>query len=161
MAYDYHQPNECANEDRVRMLSFEEQNKENHRITELSNVLRYLVKDRSMCDSGTCCDLFYRYLDELLNHIDGVEKKMYPPILTSGDQDHINMVNNFMEGSQQIKRIIKQYKRHWCAPADKILKISDHVMFLKETDGLFDLVLERLQDETEKLYPVVRKLAQD
>ena len=139
------------------MFSLEELNQENHRITELSNVLRYLVKDRSMCDSSTCCDLFYRYLEELHSHIDGVEKQLYPPILTSGDQDSNIVVNNFMEGSQQIKRIIKQYKKHWCA-RDNTLKINNHASFVEETDDLFDLVLERLQHETEKLYPLVRHL---
>ena len=139
------------------MHTFQELNKENHRITELSNVLRYLVKDRTMCDSSTCCDLFHRYLDALQSHIDGVEKEMYPSVLTSGDQESNIIVNNFMEGSQQIKRIIKQYKNHWCA-RDNTLKINDHDLFVQETDSLFDLVLERLQDETEKLYPLVRRL---
>jgi hypothetical protein len=45
------------------MITYEELNEQNHRITELSNVLHYLFKDRSMCDTGSCCELFYRYVD--------------------------------------------------------------------------------------------------
>ena len=141
------------------MISYDQLNQENHRITELSNVLRYLVKDRSMCDSQTCCDLFHRYLTELLGHIDGVERALYPPLLTMGDQTAQNSVNNFMEGSQQIKRIIKQYKTNWCGP-NQTLRVADHPAFLLETDSLFDVVLQRLQDETEKLYPLVKGLKQ-
>ena len=141
------------------MISYDQLNQENHRITELSNVLRYLVKERSMCDSQTCGDLFHRYLAELLSHIDGVERELYPPALTLGDQVAQNLVNNFMEGSQQIKRIIRQYKANWSG-AKQTLRVADHQAFLDETDSLFDLVLQRLQDETEKLYPLVKNLQQ-
>jgi hypothetical protein len=40
------------------MITFEELNTQNHEITELTNVLSYLLADRAMCDTDICCDLF-------------------------------------------------------------------------------------------------------
>ncbi len=140
------------------MISYEALNKQIHHITELSNVLAYLVQDRPMCDTRTCCELFHRYIDDVKAHIDMVERQIYPLILTSGDQKAINSVSNFMNGSQEIKRILKQYTRNWCRSKYKTLKILDHSGFIKDSDNLFELMLERLQDETEKLYPLSRSL---
>lgn len=140
------------------MISFEQLNQQNHRITELSNVLHYLVQDRVMCDSDTCCELFHRYIGEVTAHIDGVERSVYPLILTNGGQEHANSLSNFMNGSQEVKRIIKEFTRKWCKVKSKNLKISDHKLFSSETDELFELILDRLQDEMEKLYPIARSI---
>jgi len=140
------------------MISYDTLNKQIHSITELSNVLAYLVQDRPMCDTRTCCELFHRYVDDVKAHIDVVERSIYPLILTSGDQSAINNVSNFMNGSQEIKRILKQYTRNWCRSKCKTLKITNHQSFINDSDNLFELMLQRLQDETEKLYPLSRSL---
>ena len=139
------------------MIDFKELNEQNHHITELSNVMRYLLKDRSMCDTGTCCELFNRYVNMVHDHIDMVEKNMYSDLLRSSDENVNNTVKNFMSGSVEVKKIIKEFTRQWCPTkgCDE-LKIRDHEEFLRDTDKLFDLVLQRILDETEHLYPLVR-----
>ncbi len=140
------------------MISYDTLNNQIHEITELSNVLAYLVQDRAMCDTAICCRLFHQYVDDIKAHIDVVERTIYPLILTSGKQNAINSVHNFMNGSQEVKRILKGYTRNWCKVRDKTLRIGNHEAFIAETDKLFEVMLERLQDETEKLYPLARKL---
>ena len=141
------------------MITFDELNTENDSITELSNVLLYLFKERSMCDTGACCELFHRYVDKVQNHIDVVDKNLYGALLNDPDHDVRNLVKNFMSGSQEIKKLIHSYTRQWCPHKrpDELL-IGDHDRFLKETEGMFDMVLQRIQDETEKLYPLIRKI---
>jgi hypothetical protein len=141
------------------MITYEELNEQNHRITELSNVLSYLFKDRAMCDTGSCCDLFSHYVDLVKKHIDLVDKDMYSDMLASPDKKINNVARNFMSGSLEVKRILKDFSRHWC-PSRKndALKIKDHEKFLKDTDALFEIVLQRILDETEHLYPLVRSL---
>ena len=36
--------------------------------------------------------------------------------------------------------------------------IDDHQAFVKDTNEMFNLVLERIQLETEHLYPLIRRL---
>lgn len=140
------------------MLSFDELHNQSHKISELSNVLQYLLKDRAMCDAGVCCELFQRYMNELTNHIDLVEREVYPVLLRGGGAQEGNNVSNFMNGSQEIKKIIKQYTQHWCEKGARSFHIKDHDTFYNETDELFEMVLQRLQDEAEKLYPAVRRM---
>jgi succinate dehydrogenase flavin-adding protein (antitoxin of CptAB toxin-antitoxin module) len=144
------------------MITYDELHNENHNITELSNVLLYLFKERSMCDTETCCELFHRYTDKVMHHIDQVDANLYSKLLTHDDHDIQKLARNFMSGSREIKKIMKAYTKQWC-PRKKAdtLAIDDHERFLKETEGMFELVLERIQNETEKLYPLVKELAGD
>ena len=144
------------------MITYDELHNENHKITELSNVLLYLFKERSMCDTVTCCELFQRYVDKVKHHIELVDKNLYSSLLTHEDHEIQKMARNFMSGSQEIRKIMAAYTKQWC-PRKNIesLDISDHDRFLRETEEMFGLVLDRIQDETEKLYPLVRELAGD
>lgn len=141
------------------MITYEELNEQNHRITELSNVLCYLLKDRAICDTGSCSDMFYDYIDLVKQHIDIVDKEMYSDLLKSSDDKLTNVAKNFMSGSVEIKKILKKFSKKWCSTDKKCgLKIKVHEEFLKDTNALFDLVLQRILDETEHLYPLVRTL---
>ena len=142
------------------MISYSELNEQNHRITELTNVLSYLFKDRSMCDTGSCCDLFYRYVDLVKEHIELVDRDMYSDLLKSPDKKINNVARNFMSGSMEIKRILKDFTKRWCPTQKKAtLYINEHAKFLSDTEELFEIVLQRILDETEHLYPLVRSLS--
>jgi len=144
------------------MINYDELHEENHNITELSNVLLYLFKERSMCDTGTCCELFHRYTDKVKQHIDLVDENLYSKLLTHDDHDIQKLARNFMSGSQEIKRIIASYMKDWCPrKKDDTLSIADHERFIGDSEKMFELILERIQNETEKLYPLVRELSGD
>ena len=141
------------------MLTYAELNEQNHRITELSNVLSYLFQDRLICDTGSCCELFYRYVDLVKEHIELVDRDMYKELLKSPDEKINNVARNFMSGSVEIKRILKAFTKRWCPTKKKdTLHINEHARFLQDTDELFEIVLQRILDETEHLYPLVRSL---
>ena len=141
------------------MVSYKDLNEQNHRITELTNVLSYLFKDRAMCDTDSCCTLFQNYVTLVQQHIDTVDKNMYSDLLGSPDEKVNNVAKNFMSGSVEVKKILRDFERHWCPVKNKgELKIKDHPEFLQATDELFEIILQRIQDETEHLYPLVRSL---
>ncbi len=144
------------------MTSYQELNEQNHHITELSNILRTLFKDRSMCDSDSCCEMFNNYMVLIKDHIDIVDKEMYSDLLKSSDKKINNIARNFMSGSVEIKKILKNFIRQWCPHKSKNeLLVKDHQQFIHDTDELFDLVLQRILNETEHLYPLVRTLKKD
>ncbi len=143
------------------MLTFEELNAQNHRITELTNVLHKLLSDRLLCDSSITCDLFYQYVEEVKKHLEITDRKLYAPLLTSGDQKAVNAANRFMGGSKEIKRIFNAFIKQWCDPKHHSLKVADFEAFSKTTDEMFGMVLDRIQDEVEHLYPLLRELRGD
>lgn len=143
------------------MKSYDQLNAQNHKITELSNVLSVLLKDRSLCDTETCCTIFYNYMDHVTDHMRNVESNLYTDLLKHPSSDANITANNFMAGSQEIKRIMKGYVRKWCGKARNDISIGkgQHDMFLRETDEMFEMILNRVQDEMEHLYPMVRKIS--
>jgi hypothetical protein len=58
----------------------------------------------------------------------------------------------------EIRKIFSNYVKDWCSEKDRELTIRDHAVFVKETEEMFGLVLDRIQRETEHLYPLIRKL---
>lgn len=139
------------------MATFDVLNKQNHKLTELSNVLLYLFQDRSMCDTETACTLFYNFMDQFNEHM-GLVDHLYQGLLSDKQQKANNMARLFMSGEQELKRIIAQYTKKWCKKTRQELKVADHERFMKDTEELFEMVLSRIQDETEHLYPLVREV---
>ncbi len=141
------------------MVSYEKLNKQNHKITELSNILNVLIQDRLLCDSETCSQLFYDFMTQIKEHIHEVDANMYQDLLKHPDQEINNVANNFMSGSQEIKRIMNRYEKKWCNKTRREINIgAQHEKFLSETNDLFDMILGRIQGEMEHLYPTVRKV---
>lgn len=141
------------------MVSYQDLYEQNDKITELSNILTVLIQDRMLCDSQTCSLLFNDYIDHVKDHIREVDSNMYLDLLKHPSKEVNNLANNFMSGSQEIKRIMKRYEKKWCNRRKKELTIgAQHDRFLTETDEMFDMILSRIQGEMEHLYPTVRKI---
>lgn len=136
------------------MVSFIELNQQNHKITELSNVLSYLIGDRSICDTAITCDLFFTYVAKVREHLDLEERELYQALLAHRESRVRNTAGQFLSGSSEIKRVFGQYLKRWCK--NKELRIKDHDTFVKDTREMFQLVLERIENEVENLYPMVR-----
>ena len=142
------------------MISYEELNTQNDKITELSNVLTVLIKERSICDSETCCSIFYNYMDKVNTHMQIVDTNLYTDLLGHSSAEANNTANNFMAGSQEIKKIMNAYVKKWCNKRCHALSIgAKHDLFLKDTNDMFEMILTRIQNEMEHLYPMARKIA--
>ncbi len=140
------------------MVTIEELNTQNHEIAELSNVLHYLLSDRGMCDTQVTCDLFFDFVDKVTEHLDVEDSQIYPKLLSKGDLKTTNMTRNFMSGGVEIKRLFGTYLKKWCGKQGQELRIQDYEEFARSTDEMFSLVLDRIQRETEQLYPLVREV---
>lgn len=143
------------------MASFEELHRQNHKITELTNILQHLLGDRSLCDSDVTCDLFFQYVNAVKEHMAVTDSGMYSKLLGSGDQKLNNIANRFMGGSREINRIFSAYLKRWCKLKNKELVIKEYDAFMQDTQEMFEIVLDRIQSETEYLYPAVRKLSDE
>ena len=144
------------------MINYDSLFEQNHKITELSNILSTLIQDRSICDTDTCCKLFYDYMEQVETHIHDVDSQLYTPLLRASSNEANNIANNFMSGSQEIKRIVNRYTKKWCNKKNHGLSIgAKHDEFLSETDDMFEMILTRVQNEMEHLYPMARKITEN
>ncbi len=139
------------------MISFEELTQQNHKIAELSKVLSHIIKDREICDTDVTCDLFFDFVSRVQEHLNIEDREIYQALLTHNESRINNTASRFLSGSAEIKRVFKQYLKRWCHN-NKSLRIKDHALFVQETNDMFNLVLQRIQDETEHLYPMVKEV---
>jgi hypothetical protein len=140
------------------MVAFAQLHAQNHKITELSNVFLYLVRDRAMCDTDVACDVFFDLTNRVKEHMELVDREICGQLISHPDQQVKNTANRFLSGSTEIKRIFNSYVKQWCSQKRRSLKIDDHRSFLQDTEQMFALVMDRIQRETEHLYPLIRKL---
>jgi hypothetical protein len=143
------------------MVSYAELHQQNHKITELTNILEHLLGDRSLCDSQITCDLFFDYVNAVKDHLAVTDSAMYSKLLGSGDQKMSNVANRFMGGSREINRIFSAYLKRWCKLKSRKLVIREYDAFISDTQEMFEMVLDRIQDETEHLYPAVQRVTGD
>ena len=143
------------------MITFEQLHQQNHKITELSNVFLYLIKERAMCDTGIACDVFFDYVEQVRDHLEVVDKHLYTKLLNSPDDNVRQKADRFMSGSHEIKRLFNNYLGKWSTPKRDALRVRNHKKFQQETQDMMDIVLDRIQRETEHLYPLVRELSGD
>lgn len=138
------------------MVSFTELNNQNDSITELSNVLCLLIDERAIWDTRVVSNLFFSYVDKVKEHLDVEERELYQQLLVHSDQRIRQTANKFLSGSGEIKRVFGQYLRRWSR--SRGLRINDHDQFARDTREMLQLVLRRIEDEVEHLYPAVREV---
>ena len=143
------------------MVSYENLYQQNHKITELTNILQHLLGDRLLCDSEVTANLFFDYVKAVKDHLAVTDTAMYSKLLGSGDQKLSNIADRFIGGSREINRIFSAYLKRWCKLKRKQLVIREYDEFMRDTNEMFEMVLDRIQDETEHLYPAVKRLTGD
>lgn len=139
-------------------ITYQDLHQQNHKITELSNVLTVLLQDRSLCDSTVTCDLFFQYIDLVKTHLEITDTHLYGQLLSHANPQVNNTANLFMSGSREIRRILGSYLKKWCDLNHKALRVKNYDDFTQETKEIFEIVLGRIQQETERLYPLVREV---
>ena len=140
------------------MVDFAKCHEQTHKITEISNVFLYLIRERSMCDTDCARQLFFEYLSKVREHMAAVDTRFCARLIQSQDRTMVNTADRFLAGSVEIKRILAGYLKDWCNERKQELKIADHAAFVKDTNLIFGLVLDRIQREIEVIYPLIRKL---
>lgn len=136
-------------------MGFEDIHVQNHKLRELSNVVMYLLQERSMCDTEIANGLFCETLQKIDEHLKMVDH-LYAELLNQKDEKAHRTAQMFMSGERELKLIIAEYKKVWFAKNRPVLRVGNHPRFIKDTEELFEIVLSRIEDETEKLYPMLR-----
>lgn len=136
------------------MIDLSELHSQNHRIQETAKVYRYLVGNRAMCDTEVAGCLLFDYAHRVEDHLEQVDRHLSTRLLTCQDPRAQIQARKFLAESLFLKKLLADYVKRWSRKEGRQLLIKDHARFLKDTDEMVDLVLDRIQRETEHLYPL-------
>jgi len=142
------------------MLSLDDLYQQNHRITEISQVVLYLAEKRDLCDSETVCGLFFEYLELVHDHLERVDQLVKRHLYTADTPQARNVARKLVADSTLLRRNFLQYVGRWTEAGRSHMRVADHQAFLSDSQDLFEMFLDRLQRETELLYPLLRDLEQ-
>jgi len=140
------------------MIDLEALHEQNHKLTELSNVFAYLVRERALCDTETASRLFFDYGDRLPVHLSQVDLLVKRYLLADPDPRRVNLARKLVADSRLLRSNYDKFLTHWTDSSRRRFRIADHQAFVRETDELFELILDRIQRETEFLYPLLKKM---
>ena len=96
------------------MVDFQKCFEQTHKITEMSNVFLYLIRERSMCDTDCARRLFFEYVNLLREHMEAVDNSFCGRLIRTQDRTMVNTADRFLSGSMEIKRIFAAYLKEWC-----------------------------------------------
>ncbi len=136
-------------------VPYDELHQQNHKISEMCKVLSLLIEDRGACDTSITCGLFMDFANSFREHMDLEDRSIYSRLLASTDRQVNAEASRSLNASKELKRIFNGYMHKWCRQG---LSIKDHPTFIADTREIFNLILERIQVETEELYPMMRNL---
>ena len=127
---------------------------QNNEISELCNVLQVLLADNTICDTGVARELFQRFTDRVKTHLSLEDNTLYAKMLGHSDS-HINgLATRFLGNSRELQRIFHGYEKKWCKEGRSV---AGDDAFIRETHGIFAMVRERIQAESDEFFPAVNK----
>ena len=88
--------------------------------------------------------------------LDLVDRQMASRLLTDKDPRAQTLARQFVAESSFLKKLIGEYAKRWTRKAKPVLFIKDHGSFVRDSSEIIELVLNRIQRETEHLYPLWR-----
>ena len=138
------------------MISLAELEKENKEITELCAVLGTLIQDHSLHSNTVVCDLLDRFMSLVNSHLTHEDRTIYGDLLAKHTAEADKLASHFLGNTQELKRICKSYKKDWCrTPRSE----EDQDQYTKESMDIFRLVCDRIEFETSKIFPILKKAA--
>lgn len=141
------------------MIDFDALHRQNHRITETATVLIYLTRERALCDADTTRQLFLDAVSMIDHHLQQVDRLVKVHLLAHADPRDQNLGRKLSAESALLRRNFEEYAKHWTGAKGREMRIGDHERFIRDSDELFNLMLDRIQRETELIYPLLRRVS--
>ena len=126
---------------------------ENREISDTIEVLTYLISHNELRSNSVFCKMLKQFSDTVSDHLTHESRAAYKDLLPQNDNGAHEVAIQFMNNTNQLNKIMKDYTKHWCkAPHD----FNTNEAFIDETKSIFHLVTERINLEQNKLLPYIQ-----
>jgi len=138
------------------MIPLEEFQKENQELADMCEVLSTLVQDHALRSNGVLCELLARFIRQVDDHITHEDRIIYGDLLAQHTPEANKLASHFLGNTQELKRICNSYKKDWCKTPHSE---EDHEKYVKDSMDIFRLVCDRIDFETNKIFPIFQGAA--
>lgn len=134
------------------MLSAEKIKRENEEIMDLTTALAVLIEHPELHGNKVVCELLDRFSSRVHAHLKNESRSLYQDLLAKPDPKTRAILSQFVDNSQELKKLCSKYSRKWCQPT---VAQGDTEQFLGDTRDIFHLVRQRIQLENDRLLPLL------
>lgn len=138
------------------MYSLNELKKQNQEISDLIEVLHVLVKDKNLINNPFVCDLVSRFNEKVWMHLIFEDNTIYSELAKHHNPDISEIAQRFHASAKAIKKEFSQHVKLWCKASG-----ADHNQqaFCSSSAEIFDKIQQRIDFETDKIFPLVENQA--
>ncbi len=133
------------------MIPVDEFRAENREIRDLCEILNLAVSEYRLQNNAILCELLDRFLARVNEHLTHEDRSVYRDLLKQHTEDGDRIAQKFLGNTQELKRIIGEYRRGWCR---KNHSEEEHERYARESQEIFRLVCDRLNFEEETIFPL-------
>ena len=134
------------------MYSLDELKAQNQEISDLCAVLSVLVEQQSLHNNPYVCELMGRFKEKVWIHLVFEDNTIYSALSRHDNTAVSGIAQDFHDSARQIKKRFSSYVRRWCNPA---VGAHEHDELVQESREIFQLIMERVKYENEKMFPLV------
>ncbi|RDH81296.1 MAG: hypothetical protein DIZ80_14425 [endosymbiont of Galathealinum brachiosum] len=136
------------------MYSLSELKKQNQEISDLIEVLRVLFNDKKLVNNPFVCDLVSRFNEKVWMHLVFEDNTIYSELAKHHNPDISEIAKSFHDSAKEIKKEFSCYVKHWCKASG-----ADHHQqaFCGDSSAILDKITQRIEFETDKIFPLVEK----
>lgn len=113
-----------------------------------------LQVDRLRNDAANARGLLSMLAGKLAVHLVMEDKSLYPHFLTHKDERIRSLAHQYINEMGMVRESFEAYSKRWSTSA----KIQDNPEdFIKETKGILNILLKRIEKEDYELYPLFER----
>lgn len=134
------------------MYTLSELKKQNQEISDLIEVINVLIRDKQLISNPVVCDLITRFNEKVWMHLVFEENSIYSEMIRHHNPQINQLVDQFHESARDIRRDFSGYMKQWCQVSG-----ADHhkQAFCEQTEAILDKVRDRIQFESQHMFPIV------
>ena len=136
------------------MYSLDELKDQNQEISDLCAVLSVLVEQKSLHNNPFVCDLMARFKEKVWLHLVFEDNTIYSALSRHDNSAVSEVARDFHDSARQIKKRFSRYVRRWCNPS---VGDKDHDELVIESREIFRLIIDRVEFENQKMFPLITK----
>lgn len=134
------------------MYSLSELKKQNQEITDLIDVLRALISDKTLVRNPFVCDLVSRFNEKVWMHLVFEDNALYSELAKHHNPDISEIAKRFHDSAKDIKKEFSCYVKLWCktSGADR-----HQQAFCGNSLDMLNKIKQRVDFESNKIFPLV------
>ena len=124
---------------------------ENQEISDLCEVLSVLIEHKELRNNPYVCELVAKFREKVWTHLVFEDNPIYLELVRQPDKEFSETASRFIQGAQAIKKRFADYVKCWCTPTGE----DDHDRFVSESRDIMRLIMDRVQYENDKVFPLI------